>query len=138
MDDTTTVTRVRALESLCSFLKNTPIKLLRQTGLGEVFEDAVMPTLLFLPSLTPVDESIQLLKSAYAALNALAETRFPIDEDREERARFLDKIMRQGILQGYIHCSENTKIVQVLMEEGELLVKRMGIYAVKHLKVSQN
>src|ERR1700726_550864 len=48
LDDPSTVVRVRGLRILSDLLKRIPSKILQQTGLAEVFEDAVMPTLLFL------------------------------------------------------------------------------------------
>lgn len=111
--------------------------MLQQTGLGEVIEDAVMPTLLFLPELTPVEESVSLLTSAYSALSSLGEVRYPAKEERSSRMKFLDKIMRHGVLQGFTHSGDNVRIVELLVTEVITLFDSMGIHAVKYLKVSQ-
>lgn len=135
LDDTSTFIRARGLLVLHEMLDKIPTRVLQQTGLGEVFEDAVMPTLLFLPSLTPVEDSIMVLKPAYAALFQLGEVRFPTREERYDKMRFFDRIMRQGVLQAFLHSRENTKIAELLLHELITLVQRMGIHAVKHLKV---
>lgn len=94
-----------------------------------------MPTLLFLPSLTPADESVRLLRPAYSALFTLAEVCFPTSEEEPKKIRLFDRIMRHGILQGFLHSRDDVKIVEVLLEELTALVQFMGIYATKHLKV---
>jgi len=97
-----------------------------------------MPTLLYLPSLTPVNESLRLLGGAYGALGVLCDARYPIREKVEyekERIEFLDRVMRQGIFMGYHHSSEYPAIVQLLFEQTKILVEKMGIHAVKNLKV---
>lgn len=49
---------------------------LTQTGLGFVFEDAVAPTLMFLPSLTPIKESELLVPAAWEAIFTLCDVWF--------------------------------------------------------------
>jgi len=136
LDDSTTTARYHGLAILINFLKKTPTKFLQQTGLGEVIEDAVIPTLLFLPSLTPVDESIMLLGPAYTALFDLASIQFPQKADQVRRMKLLDRVMRQGILQGFQHSGDILQIAELLLEKSEILISLMGVHAVKHLKVS--
>ena len=138
LDDPNTEIRIRGLEILTAFLRKLTWRLLLRTGLGEVFEDAVMPTLLYLPSLTPVDESVRLLKPAYEALYTLADKRFPAKEAYTENMRFMDRIIRHGVLQGYSHSHEYPQIVEVLLQEMDALINKMGIHSVKHLKVFRN
>lgn len=135
LDDSKTEIRVRGLEIIASFLQNFPARLLKQTGLGEVFEEAIMPTLLYLPNLTPADESITLLRPAYDALYILADCRFPLKEEQAAKMRSMDRIMRHGILQGYHHSSEHPQIVKVLVEELDKMANRMQIHSVTYLKV---
>lgn len=135
MDDPDTEIRARGCELLSKLLEITPSRLLEQTGLGDVFEDAVMPTLLYLPSLTPVEESLRLLSPAYDALYALADTRFSPDSASPEKLKLLDRIMRQGVLRGYFHTMENVRIVEVMIQQMGSVVKKMNFHAVKHLKV---
>ena len=131
------VVRVRGLHILSDLLRRMPSKVLQQTGLGEVFEDAVMPTLLFLPELTPVEESVSLLTSAYLALSSLGEVIYPTKEERSNKMKLLDRIMHQGVLQGFIHSGDNVRIAELLVKEVITLFNSMGIHAVKYLKVSQ-
>jgi hypothetical protein len=121
LDDPSTVVRVRGLHILREMLGRIPPNVLQQAGLGEVFEDAVIPTLLFLPTLTPVEESLSLLKN-----------------DRSDRLKFLDRVMRQGVLQGFMHSGENVKIAELLVNEATTLFENMGIHAVKYLKVGHD
>ncbi len=130
--------RARGLLILKDLLGKVPAKVLLQTGLGEVFEDAVMPTLLFLPALTPVEESLQVLKPAYSALFTLGEVRFPGNEDQAAKMKFLDRIMRHGVLQGLSHARDHVKVVELLLDEMNTLINSMGLHAVKHLKVSSS
>jgi hypothetical protein len=121
---------------LSLFLPKFPLKLLTQTGLGPVFEDAILPTLLFLPSITPLEESLQLLPPAYKALETLSVARFGEDEkEKIEKMKFFDRVLRKGILMGYFHAQEHPAIVEVLMTQLAFVVSEMGIYSVKHLKV---
>ena len=99
-----------------------------------MFEDAIHPTLLFLPSITPVRESLQLLPVAYEALGALCDARFLAAND-PERLKFLDSIIRRGILPGYLHSSQTPALVRILIFELSKTMSRMGIHSVKHLKV---
>ena len=134
LDESDTSIRTRGLTILTAFLPKFSTKLLAQTGLGPVFEDAIYPTLMFLPSLTPVEESLQLLPAAYNALGSLCDARFPAPGDLE-RLKFLDRIIRHGVLPGYLHSSQIPALVEVLINELSLTVSRMGIHFVKHLKV---
>lgn len=144
LDDPNTPVRSRGLSMLSLFLPKMSGKRLKQTGLGDVFEDAVMPTLMFLPSVTPVEESMELLEPAYNALFVLADVRWESEgvveiqrksADQQERRKFYDRIMRQGILTGYTHAHEHRRIVELLTKEIGYLVEKMGMHAVKHLKV---
>lgn len=135
LDDSSSFVRARGLQVLIDMLSKTPSKVLQQTGLDEVFEDTVIPTLLFLPNTTPLNESLQLLKPAYVALLKLGQVRFPSKSDQANKMKFLDRIMRQGIVQGYLHSRDNTAIVELLLTQLVPLVEGMGIHAVKHLKV---
>ncbi|KAK3991404.1 hypothetical protein QBC44DRAFT_393364 [Cladorrhinum sp. PSN332] len=126
-DDNSTPIRARGLRILNTFLEKFPTKTLSDTGLNKVFEDAIFPTLTYLPSLTPVDESVQLLNPAYEALLTLA-------SKTSSPNPLLDKIIRQGILEAHFHAKEHLRIVQVLNTQTVKIVNMMGIHAVKHLK----
>lgn len=135
LDDSATSIRASGLVLLSELLQKIPQRMLEQTGLGDVFEEAVLPTLSFLPSLTPVDESLLLLKEAYKALFILSDLRFDIKKVQSSRNRLLDRILRQGVFHGLDHCGGNASITELLLTEMSDIVDRMGIYSIKHLKV---
>jgi tRNA nucleotidyltransferase (CCA-adding enzyme) len=135
LDDGTTPIRVSGLVLLSELLQKTPSRMLEQTGLGDVFEEAVLPTLLFLPSLTPVNESLLLLEEAYKALFILSDLRFGAKKDQSNRNKLLDRILRQGVFHGLDHCRENVRITELLLQEMGDVIDRAGIYSIKHLKV---
>lgn len=158
-DDPSTAVRRRGLLILTDFLAKFPGRTLHDTGLAKVFEDAIFPTLAFLPSLTPDDESVQLLVPAYGALLRLADkqqqqqptTATPAAAARgtkEEQQQpgvlpggakigLLDKVLREGVFMGYFHAKEHVRIVEVLCQQTAVILNEMGIHAVKHLKVSR-
>jgi len=119
-----------------------PPILIVKTGLGQVFEEALMPCLGYLPTLTPEEEAIPLLSAVYPALIALSKsaynptqnTRTTPEDLKEQRISFLDTIMRRGILAAYSHCPERVKIVEVLLQNLVVLLDELGIESVKHLK----
>lgn len=135
LDDSTTPIRASGLVLLSELLQKITQRMLEQTGLGDVFEEAVLPTLSFLPSLTPVDESLLLLKEAYKALFILGDLRFGTKKVQSSRNRLLDRILRQGVFHGLDHCRENASITELLLKEMSDILDRMGIYSIKHLKV---
>lgn len=142
LDDTTTRVRAHGLAILNDFLSKFPNHILRDTGLSSVFEDAVFPTLHFLPNITPEAESIELLVPAYSALLTLAGKvdgkaqtgKYPSDAPR---AKLLDKILREGVFSAYFHAKEHIRIVEVLLVQTARVLDEMGIHGVKHLKVSR-
>ena len=135
IDDTLVKYKIKGCSSLVSLLRVCPSPLLERTGLGEVFENAVMPCLLYLPSLTEEAESLEMLNAAYTALIALALARFPDEKDHPARMKALDRILRQGVLKGYAHAGEHVKITELLVQQIVELINEMGIESVKHLKV---
>jgi hypothetical protein len=162
LDDTSTYIRIRGLSITSLFLPKLPSKILIQSGLDSVFEEAIMPSLSWLPNLTPLGESLEILPAAYTALHALCDARYPLpsspqaapslklisvsnekqketeqeklDESRKDRLQFLDRVMRQGIFSSYAHSSTNPDIVEIFIQQMSILVAKMAIYSVKHLK----
>ncbi|OIW32451.1 hypothetical protein CONLIGDRAFT_712778 [Coniochaeta ligniaria NRRL 30616] len=136
LDDPQTRIRSRGLCLTTSFLSILPAPTLRATGLASVFEDAIFPSLSYLPSLTPEAESVALLDPAFDALLVLAGKLGAGEEEggkREER-RLLDKVLREGVLAGYFHCPEYPRIVEVLMQRAGDVLAALGLGGVKHLK----
>lgn len=131
------------LHIMKEFLTKFPSKALHDTGLASVFEDAILPTLHFLPTLTPEDESIELLSPAFDALlvlagnlKAKANLSGPnMSHHTPPSAALLDRVLRDGILSAYFHAKEHIRICQLLFAMNSRLLEEMGIKAVKHLKV---
>ena len=109
--------------------------MLEQTGLGDVMEEAMIPTLSFLPTLTPADESLLLLKAAYDTLLKLTQVRFGDEKLKERRHKVLDKLLREGVLHGMNHCHQNVEIMRLLLVVMEKLIYKSDAHFIKHLKV---
>ncbi|KAK6224764.1 poly a polymerase head domain-containing protein [Colletotrichum tabaci] len=109
-------------------------RLLGDTGLGEIFQQSVFPSLLSLPGSTPEDESLQLLVPAYNAIVQLAEAQFPDDEARPQKTKLLVKLLTEGILAGYWHASEYIRIVELLAQQIIPIVHQLGQSAIPHMK----
>ncbi|TGJ82572.1 hypothetical protein E0Z10_g6190 [Xylaria hypoxylon] len=130
--------KLRALSIFRNFWRLCPEGLLSRIGLVDVFEQAVFPTVLNLPSLTPEDESCDLLAAAYPALfdmagleasdSALAENEDVKTESTNDRKtsdkrdlhssgfseaqrKLLDKLVREGIMVGYHHAKHHIRLV---------------------------
>lgn len=127
--------RARGLEILVIFLDKCPGQILQSTGIATVFQEAVLPTLLHLPSLTPEPSSVKLLEPAYRALVAIA--KMDTEQSNTRRRRLLNTLLRDGIFAGHHHASQHIGIVQVLMHHAEVIVGCLGIFAVKHLAVGE-
>lgn len=135
VDDGSTYYKVKGCEILTRFLAIVPSNLLERTGLGEVFQEALVPCLLYLPTLTTEEESLVLLDSVYPTLIVLIRSRYPGHVNQKSKLEALDKIFRTGILKGYTHAGEQVKIAELLVRHMSSLMVEMGISSVKHLKV---
>lgn len=161
VDDTSTYARSRGLSIMSTFIPRFPSKVLIQSGLDSVFEEAITPSLMWLPSLTPLEESLEILPEAYRALGVLCDVRYPLPKTsssvslpsnlkeilkvnekenvqekkrKKERLKFLDRVTREGVFSAYMHSSEIPDIVEILVEQMSMLISKMGIHSVKHLK----
>jgi len=104
-----------------------------------------MPNLLYLPSLTPEAESLQLLGGVYPALVALVRARFGGEgggkggggrEGMGGRQKALDEVFKVGVLKGYAYAGENIRVAEFLVGRMGELVREMGVESCKYLKVS--
>jgi hypothetical protein len=112
---------------------------------------------MFLPSITAIDESVQLLEPAYHALIVLGDVLYSEEEIKDgnrhdgkdgakgkredwtkKEVRFWNRLLRKGALMGYAHASEHPAIVEVLLRNLNIIISKMGIQAVSHLKVFAN
>lgn len=140
LDDADVSFKVRGCELVTELLSNTPPSLLRDTGLDSVIEDAVMPFLSYLPTLTAESDSIVLLDAAYPALFALAQSRFHDSPQTNGlngntgQAKFLTRLLRHGVLKGCSHIGEShPKLAKVLLKHLRVLIHSLGSYSVVHL-----
>ena len=138
IDDASTPYKIKGCELLTTFLKVAPSQILERTGLGEVFQNALMPCLLYLPTLTPEEESLRLLAAVYPTLIELVKARFGGEKDRAARMKAFVQILQYGVLKGYAHAAENVRIAELLVQRITDLINEMGIASVKHLKVRKH
>ncbi|KAK0613038.1 hypothetical protein B0T17DRAFT_498777, partial [Bombardia bombarda] len=135
--DTSKEIRRRGLQILTQFISKFPNKTLRDRGLSKVFEDAVFPTLSYLPTLTPESESVLLLDLAFDALISLAgkQKQQPSPATGiSEQKKALDKILREGVFPAYAHAKSHMLLVRVLCLKLGSIVSMMGVHAVKYLQ----
>jgi hypothetical protein len=131
IEDDQTAVRQRGLETLCVFLGKCSPLMLESSGMRRVLQDAVFPTLMFLPTVTPEKESVRLLRPAYEALLLLSHG--GSSSTAANGRPMLDRLLREGIFAGYYHTPESPLIVEVLMKYTATIVQQLGISAVKHL-----
>lgn len=74
-----------------------------------------------------------LLRITYISLVQLARLWYP---SLPKRVSLLDKVVRDGFIHGMLFSGDKLRVAEVQLEALVLLVKEMGIYFVKHLKVS--
>jgi hypothetical protein len=181
LDDQATDVKTKGCELLALQLHITPPDFLARTGLAPVFEDALMPGLTYLPSLTPPAASARLLAQAYPALLALSKVAYapaaaattataalstarsraragvggggssapsgsggiggngsvfgaPTPTMNSGRLRFLDRVLRDGVLAGYAHSHDATRVATLLVRQMGVIVDAMGVWSVKYLK----
>ncbi|KAI1824508.1 hypothetical protein F4861DRAFT_538967 [Xylaria intraflava] len=154
--------KLRSLSIFRAFWSRCPEGLLSRIGLADVLEQAVFPTVLSLPSLTPEAESLALLGAAYPALFDMAGIRGSAISDEDAKGestddkatsddptpqsggfsdaqrKLLDKVVREGLMVGYHHAKEHIKLVDFFCRTLRRLVYGMGILTVKYLKPVAN
>ena len=138
MDDMDSEVRARGCEMLTDLLHATPSGLLAKTGLAPLFEESLIVSLGYLPTLTPEDESVAILDATLRALLTLADCAYPApppgQKPDEKRIKFFDKILRHGILRSYAHASEYVRVTEVLLRSLPSVLEKLGIDSVKHVK----
>ena len=138
IDDSCIDAKVRGCKIASHFFDKVPRLLLRRTGVGEIFREALMPCLLYLPSLTEEDDSVTLLGAAYPAVFALTTARLESSGDQAARAQLLNSIVRDAILQGFAHAGDHFRIATFLFRQLQTAISRLGLAASIHLKVSNS
>ncbi|ENH75272.1 hypothetical protein FOC1_g10010663, partial [Fusarium oxysporum f. sp. cubense race 1] len=74
VENESTKTKARGLRTTREFMSKCPAQVLQNTGIGHVFAGVTFPLLLYLPSVTPEDESTTILIPAYDAISMLLST----------------------------------------------------------------
>jgi hypothetical protein len=90
------------------------------------------PNLSSLPPITDLQDSVALLRVTYTALIHLAKLWKP---SLSTRIPLLDKVLHDGVIQGMLFSADKLQVAQVQLAALDSLIKEMGIYFVKHLKV---
>ncbi|KAJ5200576.1 hypothetical protein N7491_008620 [Penicillium cf. griseofulvum] len=124
--------------------------ILRRTNLTSVFEDAVTPCLLSLPSITPEDRSLDLLGEAYPALLSTLKTAYKgpaqSEKDKEAYTTSLAKILRSNLISSFHHVSSGTpasgstasfphpSLSTFLLKKITIIINELGIHTTKYLQ----
>jgi hypothetical protein len=125
--------------------------ILRRTNLTSVFEDAVTPCLLSLPTITPEDRSLELLGTAYPALLNTLKTAYwsksQSEQDKEAYTTGLAKILRSNLISSFHHINSSTpasgstsasfpypRLSTFLLEKITIFVDALGIHTTKYLQ----
>ncbi|UNI20373.1 hypothetical protein JDV02_006467 [Purpureocillium takamizusanense] len=124
--------REKGLRFVSIFLHKLSARILKKSGVGDLLQDAIFPTLLSLPSVTPERQSAMLLRAAYPVFLQLAEA--DPDPNHRFKKNVLDKVLRDGILQGYYHAVEYATIVEILLHSAASVVSCLGLSSVRHLQ----
>jgi hypothetical protein len=148
------------LGTLCNTILECKSGILSRSGLADVFADSLKANFLLLPTLTPENESLALLRQLYPAFRALASASYPSESlstsvksghpeatwlkpsvagtrssypYRDPHQQMLDTILRHGILASYYHASDYVAIAEFLIGEATFVISDMQINAVKYL-----
>jgi tRNA nucleotidyltransferase (CCA-adding enzyme) len=139
LDDNETKWKVIGCELLVQLLKTIRPSFFSRTGLGPVFETTLRPFLAYLPTLTPEEESAQLLDATFSAMMQLAEVMYHPDalapNLEKKRIKFLNSIVNEGVLAPLGHALPSTYPVLAtkIISYTPLLFKTLGINSVRHL-----
>ncbi|PQE16285.1 tRNA nucleotidyltransferase protein [Rutstroemia sp. NJR-2017a WRK4] len=150
LDSPSNSIRMQALSLLLPLFPKLSAPLLTQTGLASVFQDAISPICLFLPSLTPLEDSVRLLPRAYEVLWGLGGVLFedsevPViasnekmkekqKEKQKERIKFYTTILQHSLLPSFLSTQDSPQLLLILLPALSTLVQKLGIYTVKYLK----
>ncbi|KAG9193111.1 hypothetical protein G6011_03146 [Alternaria panax] len=109
---------------------------LQRTGYHNIFADALLPMFTYIPSITPEAESVTLFNEVFPAVTSLAQL-LPAETNKGDSwERFLDKILREGVLSPLAHFptpSSYAQLATLIMSHVPVLLGLMGIGTVKHL-----
>ncbi|KAH1627244.1 hypothetical protein KXW96_008547 [Aspergillus fumigatus] len=157
IDDDSVTYKTRGCLLLTQLL--TPIResksdILQRTNLASVFEDAVRPCLLSLPSITPEDDAIKLLGVAYPALLSLLQTNYHTATSRSaanaNRDKYISSVartLRENLISSFHHISSTNRtsissfasfpyprLSTLLVNQMYPLLLELGIHTTKYLQ----
>ncbi|KAF5016567.1 hypothetical protein F66182_11711, partial [Fusarium sp. NRRL 66182] len=166
VDDESLSFKYRGCNLLTKFL--TPIRasnsdLLKRTNLSSVFDDALTPCLLSLPSITPEDEALRLLGVAYPALLLTLKTRYHVEGDsnprqtateQDEKKAYIGRLvtlLRDNVISSFHHVSSyspasaNEEVSSLasfpypslsafLLDQLTTIIQQIGIHTTKYLQ----
>jgi tRNA nucleotidyltransferase (CCA-adding enzyme) len=143
LDDHETKWKVMGCKLLVQLLNTIRPSFFSRTGLGPVFETTLRPFLAYLPTLTPEEESAQLLDATFSAMIQLAEVTYhpnsltPSDVSslEKKRIKFLNSIINEGVIAPLGHALPSTYpvLATTIISHTPLLFAKLGIYSVRHL-----
>ncbi|KAJ5121518.1 uncharacterized protein N7515_009479 [Penicillium bovifimosum] len=139
------------LTELLQLVQKCNSDILQRTNLTSVFEDAVTPCLLSLPSITPEERSLQILGEAYPAFLSTLETAYKgpnqSEKDKELFANSMAKILRSNLISSFHHVSFSTpamgsatasfphaRLSTFLLDKMRIVVNELGINTTKYLQ----
>lgn len=156
IDDSSSHFKMTGLKLLIRILK--PIEesgsdILLRTNLASVFQDAIRPCLLSLPTITPEESSLKILGVAYPALLALLKTAYRTPKKQQLQTREdeyttnLTTILRSNIISSFHNISTSTpisvatsasfphpRLSTFLLDWLAIFVKELGIHTTKYLQ----
>ncbi|KAF1846796.1 tRNA nucleotidyltransferas-like protein [Cucurbitaria berberidis CBS 394.84] len=123
-----------------------PSNFVQRTGYHNVFAETLLPLFTYIPSLTPEQDSVRLFHEVFPALTSLSlllptntnqtDRREAYASDSDIRNRFLDKVLREGILSPLAHFPTPwtyPKLATTSLSHLTDILGHMGIESVKHL-----
>lgn len=143
------------LRLLCQVLVSIESDMLKKTGLGDVFFDALKTHFMLLPTLTPEDESLEVLMELYPAFLAAVDARYRMvvaseatmeqvvsSKEFTGRQERLKLLLRHGVLTSLSHLSSGQSfststsipLTTYLVSQIMPIVERMGIDSVRYLR----
>lgn len=166
IDDESSSFKYRGCNLLIKFL--TPIRasdsdLLKRSNLSSVFDDALTPCLLSLPTITPEEESLHLLGITYPALFLTLETRYHVDRDskpaqtgtkQDDKKTYITRLitlLRDNVISSFHHVSSYSptsakdemsslasfpypKLSTFLLDQLTKIIQDLGIHTTKYLQ----
>ncbi len=103
---------------------------LKRTGLGPIFWESLTNCTAYLPTLTPVSDSIFILNNSLTTLNSLVPI---LETDKSKQMYLYGETLQNCILRGISHSGENIKIMKTLLNHVQISIHNLQIYSVKYL-----